>query len=56
MEEAEMTRHLERMQMQLYSLVEEKGSFVDPRVVELSQKIDRLILSIQRLRMQERIK
>ncbi len=44
------------MQFQLYHLVEQKGSFVDPKVVELSQKIDRLVLTMQQLRMKNKAK
>ncbi|MBP1155634.1 MULTISPECIES: aspartyl-phosphate phosphatase Spo0E family protein [unclassified Paenibacillus] len=55
MKEAELKRRLERMQHQLYQLVEKTGSFVDPKVVELSQQIDSLVLSIQRLRMKDKL-
>lgn len=49
MDEAELNTHLEQMQNQLYQLVEQKGNFIDPKVVELSQQIDLLVLTIQRL-------
>ncbi|ALS22340.1 MULTISPECIES: aspartyl-phosphate phosphatase Spo0E family protein [Paenibacillus] len=55
MEEAELKRRMERMQRQLYVLVEKTGSFVDPKVVELSQQIDCLVLSIQLLRMKDKL-
>ncbi|MED4600779.1 aspartyl-phosphate phosphatase Spo0E family protein [Paenibacillus validus] len=55
MEEVELKRRLERMQIQLYRLVEQRGSFVDPQVVKLSQQIDRLVLTIQRRKMKERV-
>ncbi|AEI41641.1 Spo0E family sporulation regulatory protein-aspartic acid phosphatase [Paenibacillus mucilaginosus] len=55
MEEQELKRHLEQMQHQLYRLVEQIGSFVDPQVVELSQEIDDVVLGIQRLRMKEKV-
>ena len=50
MEEVDLKHNLEALQHKLYLLVEETGSLVDPRVVELSQKIDRLILAMQKLR------
>lgn len=53
MDETELKRRMERKQHQLYVLVEKTGSFVDPKVVELSQQIDCLVLSIQRLRMKD---
>ncbi|SDC52888.1 Spo0E like sporulation regulatory protein [Paenibacillus sp. UNCCL117] len=53
MEEVELKRRLESMQHQLYMLVEQRGSFVDPQVVELSQQIDRLVLTIQRNKMKQ---
>ncbi|CAG7620974.1 hypothetical protein PAESOLCIP111_02310 [Paenibacillus solanacearum] len=56
MKEVELQQNLERMQHQLYLLVEETGSFVDPKVVELSQQIDRLIVTLQRIRMKDAIK
>ncbi|MEK8128450.1 Spo0E family sporulation regulatory protein-aspartic acid phosphatase [Paenibacillus filicis] len=55
MEEVELKRRLERMQIQLYLLVEQRGSFVDPQVVELSQQIDRLVLTIQRIKMNQSV-
>lgn len=56
MEEAEMKQRLESMQRELVVLVEQTGSFVDPKVVKLSQKIDRIVLAMQRKRMQRKIK
>lgn len=56
MDEMELKQDLERMQFQLYRLVEQKGSFVDPKVVELSQKIDQLVLTMQQLRMKNKAK
>ncbi|WP_281887402.1 Spo0E family sporulation regulatory protein-aspartic acid phosphatase [Paenibacillus sp. YYML68] len=56
MKELELKRRLERMQIQLYLLVEQRGSFVDPQVVELSQQIDSLVLTIQKIKMKERVK
>lgn len=56
MEESELRQHLEQMQFQLYRLVEQKGSFVHPKVVELSQQIDRLVLTMQQMRMKSKTK
>lgn len=54
MEEGDLKQHLEFMQLKLYSLVDEIGSLVDPQVVELSQKIDGVIVTLQRLRLKEK--
>lgn len=51
MEELTLKKDLEQMQTELADLVEKTGSFVDPKVVELSQKIDLLVLTMQRNRM-----
>lgn len=56
MDETELKQNLERMQFQLYRLVEQKGSFIDPKVVELSQEIDQLVLTMQQLRMKNKSK
>ncbi len=56
MEEVEMKQRLESMRRELVVLVEQTGSFVDPKVVKLSQKIDRIVLAMQRKRMQRKIK
>ncbi|MDF2963601.1 MAG: hypothetical protein K0S39_5336 [Paenibacillus sp.] len=45
----ELKLHMEQMQNKLYKLVEQKGSFLAPEVIELSQEIDNLVVAIQRL-------
>ncbi|TDF99697.1 aspartyl-phosphate phosphatase Spo0E family protein [Paenibacillus piri] len=47
-EEAALKLHLEQMQRKLYKLVEQKGTFLAPEVIELSQEIDSLIVTLQR--------
>ncbi|MCZ8515963.1 aspartyl-phosphate phosphatase Spo0E family protein [Paenibacillus filicis] len=54
MEEVDWKQNLELMQHKLYLLVEETGSFIDPKVVELSQRIDRLIVTIQKKRLEDK--
>ncbi|TVY10023.1 aspartyl-phosphate phosphatase Spo0E family protein [Paenibacillus cremeus] len=56
MKEVELQRNLERMQLQLYLLVEQTGSFVDPKVVKLSQEIDQLVVCLQRMRMKDKLR
>ncbi|NOU94161.1 Spo0E family sporulation regulatory protein-aspartic acid phosphatase [Paenibacillus sp. LMG 31456] len=48
-ENIELQLHMERMQNQLYKLVEQKGSFLAPEVIELSQEIDSLVITMQRM-------
>ncbi|OXM87793.1 hypothetical protein CF651_01365 [Paenibacillus rigui] len=51
MKHVELKQCMELMQERLYELVEQTGSLVDPRVVKLSQEIDDLVVTMQRLRM-----
>jgi hypothetical protein len=44
----ELNLHMERMKIQLYKLVEQKGSFLAPEVIKLSQEIDTLVVVMQR--------
>ncbi|MCR8631757.1 MULTISPECIES: aspartyl-phosphate phosphatase Spo0E family protein [Paenibacillus] len=48
-ENIELRLDMERMQNQLYKLVEQKGSFLAPEVIELSQEIDNLVIAMQRM-------
>ncbi|MFH5184483.1 Spo0E family sporulation regulatory protein-aspartic acid phosphatase [Paenibacillus sp. TAB 01] len=47
----ELEQSMGLMQERLYALVEQTGSLVDPRVVKLSQEIDDVVVTMQRLRM-----
>ncbi|WP_036745587.1 aspartyl-phosphate phosphatase Spo0E family protein [Paenibacillus sp. UNC451MF] len=51
MDDVLLKRNMEQMQSRLYQLVEKTGSLVDPRVVELSQQIDYLVVTLQQRRM-----
>jgi uncharacterized protein YfkK (UPF0435 family) len=55
MKEEELAKQIEQLKTKLYNLVEKKGSFVAPEVVELSQSIDRLIIEVQRLKWLKRL-
>ncbi|MCS7464671.1 aspartyl-phosphate phosphatase Spo0E family protein [Paenibacillus doosanensis] len=51
MDESQLKQHMEQLQKRLYRLVEQTGSLVDPQVVELSQQLDHLVVTLQRRRM-----
>ncbi|GAA4878109.1 hypothetical protein GCM10023310_67700 [Paenibacillus vulneris] len=51
MDDVLLKSNMEKMQNRLYQLVEKSGSLVDPRVVELSQQIDHLVVTLQQRRL-----
>lgn len=50
MREKEMVKKMESLRSRLVVLVQQKKNFNDPKVILLSQEIDELIISIQRLK------
>jgi hypothetical protein len=51
--DTDLKLHMEQMQNRLYRLVEQTGSFINPEVIELSQQIDDVIITIQKKMMKQ---
>jgi hypothetical protein len=54
--EAYLKQVIEQLREQMVSLVSEKGSFVDERVVSLSQELDEYIVELQLIVRKKRLK
>lgn len=50
MEEIRLLRHISALKKRLVEQVDMKGTFLDPDVIDLSQRLDKLIVRFQQIR------
>lgn len=52
-EKKQLVSQLQSLRLKLYEVVQEKGSFTDPKVIEISEAADKLILVLQNIERDE---
>ena len=48
-EKKQLMSQLQSLRLLLYEVVKERGSFTDPKVIEISEAADKLILALQNI-------
>jgi hypothetical protein len=53
MDTSQLIHRLQLLQRRLYEMADDLGNLTDPEIVAVSEEADRLIVQLQRLRMEE---